>query len=85
MAIKAFGFITDAQDNADNTYHLLVKIWSGTNYAEVYNDTWFDPNDTSVQINTALVAFIKQYSIDTWSVSYGMLDRAVLINPVSLV
>lgn len=84
MAIKGLVWIQGVAPETDGTYKLAVKMWSGPNYAEQPNDTFFASTTASATVNAALKAFTKDYMTTNWEVEFGMLDDVKLINPVSL-
>lgn len=86
MATKAIFSQTGFEPEGDLTFRVYLHIWAVDNVAvNVLNTTYFSPTDTSAAINMSLEAFVKQYTIDNWSVSYGMMDNVKFLNPVSLI
>ena len=88
MATLAFGHITGFSLNpGDGGMQLQLSIhrMDGTQREDGVLSPWYDIDAMSTPaLNTAIKAFVKQWTIDHWSMTYGGSDVARLIFEVVL-
>lgn len=74
MAVKAIAQIMsfDCETNGDLNLYLHINSFGSVASAVHFGPV--DPSTTDLTIDNDLKAFVKQYCIDTWSTSFGMLD-----------
>ncbi len=79
MAVKAIAMIAsfDCETNGDLNLYLDINNKGNVSHAVHYGPV--DPTTTDLTMDADLKNFVKQYTIDTWSESYGMLDTVRIL------
>lgn len=79
MAVKAIAQIMSFDCETTGWMNLYLHI---NNFGHVASGVHFgpvDPATTNTAIDSDLQTFVKQYCIDTWSETFGMLDTVRIL------
>lgn len=85
MAVKAIAQIMSFDCETTGDLNLYLHI---NNFGRVASGVHFGPVSAAISdatIDADLSAFVKQYCIDTWSETFGMLDTVRILFKVNSV
>lgn len=79
MAVKAVAMIRNFDLETNGDLNLYLDINSFGNVATAVHFGPVDPGSTDLTLDNNLKAFVKQYAIDNWSVTFGLFDTTRIL------
>lgn len=83
MAVRAIGMLKSFDFGNDTDFTLYIRIMSHSgDISESVSYGPISPAVSDVTLNAELRAFIRQYAIDTWNISFQPTDSIRLLYTV---